>query len=447
MRMVLAILLSALIWQGASRAADTVSSPPSEAPSDLVADAGFAELDLSVFENNPELARSLQTLKTAKGEGTRAQAFFAIIQATHKTRFDRKEKWTDQQQLAVFLAGLRDTNVVIQMLAARQLSGDGQVGNLPPSFVRQGALASLVEVLKDRSHEGRSLSYRILDDVTYGANSESLRAAIVETLGKIGDEKAVDPLLDCLKDEKLALRSITALGELAKLEAPRLILRGKSFAQLARFLETADRNTLVETALTLHQIDAKQAFAILDDMLRKGQETQRANAAVALGFFADGSGEKALMEAVTREQSSVVRAKALWSLCHSDLRKDPSFVTAVLPFLKDSSPDVRAATAYSLGGLKDERIIKGIVPLLSDPEPKVRAAAVVTAGRCGDRTHFEQIVKLLDDGDPQVRYDTLTALAALGDARAVAPIKARMGTYAEITANGKHAIEFIERGK
>jgi HEAT repeat protein len=399
----------------------------------------FAALDLADFTQNNKLANHLKTLQASTSEEDRLLAYLAIVPNYGRLGM------TEKQTIAVFLAGLNDLNVAIQTQAANRLGGGGFVNNLPEASVREAAIEPLVTVLKDRVHENRVFTCRISDDQIYWSDSVRLRMTVVETLGNIGDERVVAPLLACLTDTNLTLRTLTSVGNLAEAGKFKTILNN-AITPIRGFLQAEDRNILVETARTLRRIDSAQAFAIISDMLRTGNPRERAKAAIAMGFFDDEAARTVMMEAL-KDDTPKVRGNLLWSLSHPNFRKDEAFITLVIPLLKDITPDVRAGAAYSLSCITDKRVVAGVVPLLKDSDAKVRVAAVHAAGRCGDNRVFEHIVALLDDADVNVRYEALMALAALGDVRAIEPIRERMEKHQEIKLNASGVLEQLEKKK
>jgi HEAT repeat protein len=398
----------------------------------------FSTLNVAEFIQSPRLMDNLKTLQISTSEPDRFISFLAITPNFEK--FDLTEK----QAIIIFLAGLNDLNVAIQTHAAARLGGNGFVNNLPEESVRLSAIGPLISILKDRAHENRSINISISDDVLYGASSTGLRATIVKTLGKIGDEKAIPPLLNCLAEGNIIESAIIAIGELAKSNNLRDFPIDAVINSIKPFLMAEERNIRIEAARTLQQIDSTRTFAIIIDMLRKGKPEERAKAATIMALFSDESGRKAMLEALT-DESPKVRANLLSSLSHPNFRKDNEFISLVIPFLRDPDPDVRSSAAYSLNCLTDERVVAGVMPLLKDPNAKVRASAVYTAGRCGDKRLLDQVVALLDDQNAEVRYQALHALAAMRDPSAIKPIKERMHKYPEFEWNAGGVLEQLEK--
>lgn len=77
-----------------------------------------------------------------------------------------------------------------------------------PRGALRWAIGNALEVVADRPHVDDLLS--IAGDPRYGRT----RQMIVLALGRLGDERAVDVLIDLLEDEELVGHAVTALGKL-----------------------------------------------------------------------------------------------------------------------------------------------------------------------------------------------------------------------------------------
>ncbi len=82
---------------------------------------------------------------------------------------------------------------------------------------------------------------------------------------------------------------------------------------------------------------------------------------------------------------------------------------------RSETPEVRAAAATALGGLRVARedLVEQLKPLLSDPEPRVRAGAIAGVGRLNVIQALEAIVSMLDGpygGEARAALSRLTGL-------------------------------------
>ncbi len=143
----------------------------------------------------------------------------------------------------------------------------------------------------------------------------------------------------------------------------------------------------------------------------------RADAAEALGNFADWHSVPALSTAAADDPSAQVRAAAVRALGQLDI---PTGQDAIVGALADSDAGVRAAAvdaAMSLNGFSSHSEIVG---LISDSDARVRYRAAVAVGELGideGAAALEGVV--LTDENPWVRQNAAYALGVLGasDAR------------------------------
>ena len=151
-------------------------------------------------------------------------------------------------------------------------------------------------------------------------------------LGALDDQRAVEALVETLKDREPGVReqAVWALGAL----------------------------------------DASDAVPALTGALKDPDPRVRRQAAWALGAIDDRRGAAPLVSALADEDDRT-REQAAWALGALD---EPSAVPALIKALGDSAPKVRQQAAWALGAIDDRRAVDGLVRALT-----IRAAA------CGSR--------------------------------------------------------------
>ena len=204
-------------------------------------------------------------------------------------------------------------------------------------------------------------------------SSSAVRESAAKMLGNVGDERAVDPLIQTLSDDIPDVRQAAA-------EA-------------------------------LGRLGDKRAVDPLIEALSDDAPAVRKSAAEALGRLEDKRAVDPLIEGLSDDTPSVqgTTAEALGRL--GDKRAFDPLIEA----LSDNNADVREAAAEALGRLGDKRAVDPLIEALSDRLPTVRKAAVEALGQLGDKRAIDPLVKNLSDNYPSGVLDAArAALKKLG---------------------------------
>lgn len=162
-----------------------------------------------------------------------------------------------------------------------------------------------------------------------GHKVERVRAHAAEALGEIKDKRAVEPLIEALKDEGVRNSATTALG----------------------------------------RIEDKRALEPLIKVLREDpNKFVRGSAAYALGRIKDKKAVEPLMEALL-DKDSYVRKGAAVALGNIGDKKS---VEPLIRTLEDEDPYVRSSAALALGKIGDERVVELLKKILEDKYENVR---------------------------------------------------------------------------
>ena len=192
-------------------------------------------------------------------------------------------------------------------------------------------------------------------------------------LGKIGDPRAVAPLVTALQNEYLRRDAGEAL---ARLGAP-------AIEPLIAALRDPDADVRKVATRALVEIGGPS----FDPLFVALREDRCADAAVALGEIGDRRAVEPLIMA-----------------------------------LGAGNEAMSAAAAMALGKLKDALAVEPLIRALSDRAGDVRANAAKALGEIGDRRAVEPLIAALHDQDRDVRFGAVWALGEIGDARAVEPL-------------------------
>lgn len=232
------------------------------------------------------------------------------------------------------------------------------------------------------------------------------RAFAAELLGRVGNAKAVGPLLETVqatRAEDADVREI-ALRALARIGDPRAV------PPLAETLRRAE----VWLAPRIADILARHGEVVVDPMIEfldeRSQHPARAWAANILGEVGAVRAFPALVRALD-DLDDEVRAKAATAL--GKLR-DQRAVTYLLDhLLADPAPFVRARIAGALGRFNDPEVIDTLVRALGDPAWWVRMRSVEALEQIGAVAEAP-LMLALDDTDPEIRIRAAVALERLG---------------------------------
>ena len=361
----------------------------------------------------------------------------------------------DQRAVAPLMAVLNDPDLNVRYHAIEALGklraiesaeALASIAATRDFFLAFPALESLMQI-GDARVVPRILP--LLDD-------ELLKEPAAVALGKLGDEKVVDLLVNELNNKpelaQVVAESLTALYD----RFDKLYGEGKLIADLSRRgidavgtkhlldeLEQASAEKLRGIALVLGWLEGPavdQALTrllghesarsdVIEALVRHGSgvtallveqlhaedlEVRRA-AAVALGRIGDSAATISLIEVLDEDDSdqtiAVVNALAKIG--------DQRAFDALLALTGHSDAAVRQAVIGALNSLGSREMPARIIPLLSDPEPNVRESAAKIAGYFGYPECADLLLERCHDPDERVRRAAIEHLPFLQDERVI----------------------------
>lgn len=186
-------------------------------------------------------------------------------------------------------------------------------------------------------------------------NEWVVRREAIITLGEMGDERCIEPIVRCLPDGDWQVRE-AAVEALAMIGSPAVDL-------LLRYVRDYDaRKPVIKT---LGKINDERVLDPLITLMRSDEFKDDATLALAeLGKPAVGR----LLE-LLKDPEEVTRKQAILALGEI---KDESCVDALIESLKDPDWFTRLAAASALEKMKDPRGREAIKPLMKDPDLVVR---------------------------------------------------------------------------
>ena len=273
-----------------------------------------------------------------------------------------------------------------------------------------------------------------------------IRENAITALGRLGDERALEPLIAALKgtDRGVQETATKALVELLlELGPPAIItalkgtdrgIRETAIVALEKLGKLRDARAVKPLIVALKDSDEevrRRAASVLGELgdawaveplivaLKGSDEKVQQKAAEALGKL----GEPAVgpLVAALKDGDANVPGYAAWAL----FKVGKSAVGPLIAALKNSDTSMRFGVALVLSQL-GEPAVEPLIAALGDSDQHMRSGAAFALGWLRDARAVEPLIAALKDGDKNVRSEAAKALGMLGDARAVEPLIAAL---------------------
>jgi HEAT repeat protein len=254
------------------------------------------------------------------------------------------------------------------------------------------AVEQLITLLRD-------VSSTLLDE----AAKYRLHAA--EMLGRIGDPRAIEPLVSCLKDENQEVRK-AAFETLRKLGWK----HDKIEDEVLFLLEVNDLKQCAELGAS--------AVEPLIDCLATGSTPEKIFSTEVLTKIRDVRAVEPLIAALSDEEGDVREASATALGWIGDTRA----VGALIDALQDYAASVRKCAAYALAKIRDLRALEPLLETLNDGEEDVRIGVISALGKIGDLRAVQPLIDMLSRTTRDNRWQVALALGEIGSAVAAEPM-------------------------
>ena len=300
---------------------------------------------------------------------------------------------TVRSACAAVLTGTRDPRAVDALLDAL---------DDPDERVRLLAITALGQVESGKAAP-RLLGLLEKPNISYG-----IKRAALESLGRLGDPKALKPLLSYF-EKTWDASAQDALWEmrrrLSDRELERIVVgplnaasRGGDNTPNHGVLETS-----IQLAATLKVRDAGKPMRQMFDRYA-GLQNKILN---ALGHIGDTGAVEFLRERLDPAAPARVLNNVAFAL--DRLGQD------ITPFLKKTLADRRAYirfnTAFVAGDLKAKAAVPELLTALKDPNDYVRSNAAIALGTIGEKSAIPGLEEASREANPVVKGDALLALA------------------------------------
>ncbi len=365
-------------------------------------------------------AQSVGTLITALTNDSDAVRV-SVANALGKLGARVKDETIVRPAVEPLIASLKSDSSSVRGNAAEALKAIGlpaveflatALGN-PDSIVRAAVDNILAEIEPAKTPQYHLTRY--INDLKDADIFVRSNAAI--SLGKIGDENAIKPLIDALSDENSVVRNNAAnalknIGEPAVLSLAAALEDGTATATVRWYAA----NMLRQIAASLMDTAVMQsAVTSLTNAIKDKDNSIRIVASNALAEI--GTPAVDVLIALFKDTNSSTRSIAARTLGHIG---EPA-IGPLIAALADKNAIVRSNAANTLAIVDPDRalehqVTRYINDLNDDASPLVRASAALALGTIGGKDAVQPlIVRLAQDTDLKVRANAAYSLGLLAN--------------------------------
>jgi len=259
----------------------------------------------------------------------------------------------------------------------------------------------------------------------------------------LGDERAVEPLIEALKDtggnvSRNAEIALGSIGDPRAFEPLRLMLRKGSRTgwALSRIRHPEVTDALIESL-------GSENYEVRNDAVRILQERKDADVLPKLVAALGTGPEKGITEILRKRGKAAADALAAGATGNDEAvrikagallaeMRDPRAGGSIAGGLKHENTSVRAAAARHLAAHPDPAAFDALADVVrSEKDPLVRTAAVQALGALKDERAREPLLAALGDASNPVRAEAARALGGVPSADAVTALAAALADEAQ----------------
>jgi HEAT repeat protein len=355
----------------------------------------------------------------------------------------------DPNLLNPILNALKDKDHSVRETAVSSLN---KIGYWSKECCKEiGIIPRLIEILlKDRHPRVRREAAKTLghyykneqasDALIAGLRDKDLcvRLSAVFSLGEMGSQKAVGPLLALLEDATdwrnnfLQQECVIAIR---KIESKEAFHKKTSAAANAGTLQGARaaqqaRQKALETGSGTVGLDDQTAARVISAFIRKFDNPNLKPGIIrAISDFKVLGARELLVEA-TQDPNDRVRELAVQALIQLSLalremidptpsgaRIDDPTVEVFIKLLNDPAIKIRAQSVEALGRSNDSRAVGPLIEVSKDAEEEIKALSAEALGRLMDTRAIGPLIEASQDTDEKVREKVIVALRNFSDER------------------------------
>ncbi len=328
-------------------------------------------------------------------------------------------------------------------------STQGKIQDLPEKDQDEFEIAIQLEFLKSEDQDLREIAAVNLGRMEDGRAVEPLiqalrdpswevRFAAAESLGLVGDGRALRPLIECLDDRNGGVRqnAMEAILRIGTSDATDELL--KALTDSRATLRKYSIQLLAELQLRTRSTDTRPVEPLLN-ALKDPVPNVREAAAAALREFPLTQAEGRLVASLKDERF----ATRFFTVQKLTQIGGESVVAPLLSVLEDES--IGRYAAEGLGAVRDPRAVGPLVASLENE--KIRRSSMAALVQIGDPA-VEPLIAAMENPNPKVRAEVAWGLGMLRDPRAVeALLKASEDDNLEVRRNALTALGLIRDGR
>ncbi|OGK09129.1 MAG: hypothetical protein A2W80_13405 [Candidatus Riflebacteria bacterium GWC2_50_8] len=266
-----------------------------------------------------------------------------------------------------------------------------------------------------------------LIEALYEPDSEIVTAA-AESLGAIGDSRAIEPLIEISRRSDVQLmKEITdsldesTVAELSSETSLAVISNHNpyNFKEMVVFkIDQLPKDYFQSDGTPLPRKDL-----VVKGLKDNSQQMRQMAAKAAIGLDNEEVVEP-LIEALGNQfEVESVRFMAAEAL--GGMQNEKS-VDSLLNALRDDNVAVRYSAAAALSGRKDDRVIMALIERLNDPDRYVRSSVAYALGTTGEQAALEALFSCAEDESEAVRFSAAKAIAGFNHDEVHAEIEKRL---------------------
>jgi HEAT repeat protein len=230
-----------------------------------------------------------------------------------------------------------------------------------------------------------------------------------KALGKIGNERAVEPLINALKNKEGNVRreSAEALGKIGDTRAVEPLVKALGYGSYG------PESIVVESLVKM----GKPAVEPLIQAMKDKNRYVRKGAAYVFFETGDARAVEPLVKALGDEYDDVCKVVG-----DALVKIGAPAVEPLIQASQDENKDVRRKAVEALVKIEDERAVEPLIQALQDDDFVVRREAAEALVKIGDARAVDSLIQALKDEDFVVRQEAAEALVKIEDGRAIEPL-------------------------